>query len=168
MCSCCWCSLTSKILWRNFRCLIIRCLAFYISGQCHFARRWHFLDAKPMPVEDCWEYFDLLWRYGLFNCPWIIYGTAWLKIIQSGNMRRPYAWYMVWLWSSRNHFIASVPVYLQLLRGVTFEILPVSSYSLNPTMLSLLETFLELWWNSFQCHHHIFLDVFSILKYLSL
>jgi hypothetical protein len=44
-----------------------------------------------------------------------------------------------------------------LLRGVTFEVLPLSSYVLSPTILSLLETFLELlFWNSFQCHHHIF------------
>jgi hypothetical protein len=44
-----------------------------------------------------------------------------------------------------------------LLRGVTFEVLPFSSYALSPRMLPLLETFLELLlWNSIQCHHHIF------------
>jgi len=31
-----------------------------------------------------------------------------------------------------------------LLRGVTFEVLPLSSYGLTPTMLPLLETFLGL------------------------
>jgi len=56
-----------------------------------------------------------------------------------------------------------------LLTGVAFEVLPLSSYALIPTMLLLLETFLELLlWNSFQCHCHIPLDVFSILKYSSL
>jgi hypothetical protein len=36
-------------------------------------------------------------------------------------------------------------------------------------MLQLLETFMELLlWNSFQCHCHIFLDVFNILKSSSL
>jgi len=30
-----------------------------------------------------------------------------------------------------------------LLRGVTFKVLPLSSYALSPTVLSLLETFLE-------------------------
>jgi len=41
-------------------------------------------------------------------------------------------------------------------QGVTFEVLPLSSYALSPTMLSLLETFLEfLLWNSFQYCHHI-------------
>jgi len=44
-----------------------------------------------------------------------------------------------------------------LLRGVTFEVLPLSSYALNTMMLPLLETFLEfLLWNSFQCRRHIF------------
>jgi hypothetical protein len=31
-----------------------------------------------------------------------------------------------------------------LLRGVTFEVLPLSSCALSPTMLPLLEAFLEL------------------------
>jgi hypothetical protein len=35
---------------------------------------------------------------------------------------------------------ASVPLYLQR----TFEVLPLSSYALSPTMLPLLETFLKL------------------------
>jgi hypothetical protein len=44
-----------------------------------------------------------------------------------------------------------------LLRGVTFEVLPLSSYALSPTMLLLLETFLILLlWISFQCRHHVF------------
>jgi hypothetical protein len=61
-----------------------------------------------------------------------------------------------------------------LLRGVTFEVLPLSSYAFSPMMLPLLETFLELLlWNSFQYHHHIYLfiyllEVFSILKSSSL
>jgi hypothetical protein len=39
-----------------------------------------------------------------------------------------------------------------LLRGVTFEVLPLSRYAFSPTMLPLLETFLGLLlWNSFQC-----------------
>jgi hypothetical protein len=43
-----------------------------------------------------------------------------------------------------------------LLRGVTFEVLPLSSCALSPTMLPLLETFLELLlWSSFQCRRHI-------------
>jgi hypothetical protein len=56
-----------------------------------------------------------------------------------------------------------------LLRGVTFRVLPLSSYALSPTMLPLVETFLELLlWKSFQCHCHISLDVFNILKSSSL
>jgi len=44
-----------------------------------------------------------------------------------------------------------------LLRGVTFKVLPLSSYPLSPTMLPLLETYLELFlWNSFQCCCNIF------------
>jgi hypothetical protein len=42
-----------------------------------------------------------------------------------------------------------------LLRGVTFDVLPLSSYALSPTMLPLLETFWELLlWYSFQCRCH--------------
>jgi hypothetical protein len=48
-------------------------------------------------------------------------------------------------------------------------VLPLSSYVLSPMMLPLLETMLELLlWNSFQWHHHIFLDVFRIIKSSSL
>jgi hypothetical protein len=44
-----------------------------------------------------------------------------------------------------------------LLRGVTFEVLPLSSYALSPTILPLLETFVELLLcNCFQCHYHFF------------
>jgi len=51
------------------------------------------------------------------------------------------------------------------LGSVTFQVLTLSSYALSPTMLPLLEIFLEfLLWNNFQCHRHILLDVFSILK----
>jgi len=54
-----------------------------------------------------------------------------------------------------------------LLRGITFEVLPLSSYALSPVMLPLLQTFLELpLWNSFQCCHQIFFNVLSILKSL--
>jgi hypothetical protein len=43
-----------------------------------------------------------------------------------------------------------------LLRGVTFSVLSLSTYALRPTMLPLLETFLELLlWNSFQFRRHI-------------
>jgi len=43
------------------------------------------------------------------------------------------------------------------LRGVTFKVLPLRSYALRPTQLTLLETFLELLlWNRFQCRLHIF------------
>jgi hypothetical protein len=59
-----------------------------------------------------------------------------------------------------------------LLRGVNFEVLPLGSHALSPTMLSLLGTFVELLiWNSFQCRRHIFWgggDFFNILKSSSL
>jgi hypothetical protein len=46
----------------------------------------------------------------------------------------------------------------RLLRGVTFKVLPLSSYALCSVMLPLLEKFLELLlWSSFLCSHHIFL-----------
>jgi len=46
-----------------------------------------------------------------------------------------------------------------LLRGVTFEVLPLSNYSFSPMMLPLLEIFLELLlWHSFQCARHILLE----------
>jgi hypothetical protein len=55
-----------------------------------------------------------------------------------------------------------------LLRGVTFEVLPLSSYALSSKILPLLKTFLELLlWNSFQCRE-ILLNVVSILKSSSL
>jgi hypothetical protein len=38
------------------------------------------------------------------------------------------------------HWIASIPVYVKLIERVTFEVLPLSSCTLNP----LLEIFLEL------------------------
>jgi len=44
-----------------------------------------------------------------------------------------------------------------LLRGVSFKVLPLSSYAFSPMRLPLLETLLELLlWNSFKCHCHIF------------
>jgi hypothetical protein len=55
-----------------------------------------------------------------------------------------------------------------VLTDFNFEVLPVSSYTLRPSNV-LLETFLELLlWNKVQSRHHIFLDVFNILKYSSL
>jgi hypothetical protein len=54
-----------------------------------------------------------------------------------------------------------------LLRGVTFEVLPLSNYSFSPMMLPLLEIF---FWNSccgivFSAFiTYFFLDFFSILK----
>jgi len=59
---------------------------------------------------------------------------------------------------SRNDFIRSIPVYLQVSETwLIFDILPLSSYALNPTMLPLLQTFLELLLYSFQHHCHFFL-----------
>jgi hypothetical protein len=55
-----------------------------------------------------------------------------------------------------------------LLREVALEILPLIRNALSPTMLPLLEAFLELLLgNVFQCHH-VYLDVFNILKSSSL
>jgi len=42
-----------------------------------------------------------------------------------------------------------------LLRGVTFEVLPLSSYALSPMMLPVLETF----WNS--CYEIVFSAVIT-------
>jgi len=76
--------------------------------------------------------------------------------------------YKVCLWSSRNDFIASIPIHLQLNEMGHIKVLPLSSYVLSPMMLPPLETLLELiLWNSFQCHHHIFLDVFNIMNGVS-
>jgi hypothetical protein len=45
-------------------------------------------------------------------------------------------------------------------RGVNFQVHPLSSNALSPMMLPLLEIFLELLlWNSFQCHWHYFVHV---------
>jgi len=53
-----------------------------------------------------------------------------------------------------------------LLRGITFEVLLLSSHALISVMLSLLETFLKcLLWNSFQCHCPIFFFFFGSLQY---
>jgi len=67
-------------------------------------------------------------------------------------------------------FQASYPNIYSLLTGVTFEVLPLSSYAFTPMMLPLLETFLELViWNSFQYRSYIFiLDIFIVLKTLIL
>jgi hypothetical protein len=44
-----------------------------------------------------------------------------------------------------------------LLRGVIFEVLPLSTCACSPTVLPLVETFLGLLlWISFQCHLHLF------------
>jgi len=56
-----------------------------------------------------------------------------------------------------------------LQRGVTFKVLPLSSYVLSSTMLPLLETFMELLlWKSFLCRRHVSLNVFIVLKFSSL
>jgi hypothetical protein len=63
----------------------------------------------------------------------------------------------------------SLQVYLytySLLTGVTFEVLPLSSYALSPMMLPLLETLLKNpLWNSFQHHRHIPFFFFGHLQY---
>jgi hypothetical protein len=66
--------------------------------------------------------------------------------------------YDMWLWCSPDVFMQASYLYTSsLLRGITFAVLPMSSYALSPTMLPLLETFCELLsWNSFQCCRHIF------------
>jgi hypothetical protein len=49
-----------------------------------------------------------------------------------------------------------------LLRGVTFEVLPLSTYALSPTRLPLLEAFMEnLFWNSFQWRQRFFMSSIS-------
>jgi hypothetical protein len=53
----------------------------------------------------------------------------------------------------------------RLLQGVIFKVLPLSCYACSQMMLAPLGTLL---WNSFQCHYHILLDVFGILKSSSL
>jgi len=59
---------------------------------------------------------------------------------------------------------ASYPYTQSLLRGATFEVLPLSCCTISPTMLPLLEILLELLlWNIFQCRRYIFY-VFNILK----
>jgi len=52
--------------------------------------------------------------------------------------------YEVWLWSSGMFLLQAYLYTYSLLRGVTFKVLPLSSYALSPMMLQLLETFLEL------------------------
>jgi len=77
--------------------------------------------------------------------------------------------YSMWPWIPRMILLQACLFTYSLLRGVTFTVCPLSSHALSTMMLPLLETFLELLlWNSFQCCHHIFLDVFSILKSSSL
>jgi len=71
----------------------------------------------------------------------------------------------MWLWNSRNDLLQdSYPYTHSLLRGVTFEALPLSSCALSPTMLPQLKKVLELMlWNNFQCLRHIFF--FGCLQY---
>jgi hypothetical protein len=53
--------------------------------------------------------------------------------------------------------IESILAYLQLVERDHLRSTPLSSYALSPTMLPMLETFLELLlWNSFQWCCHIF------------
>jgi hypothetical protein len=64
----------------------------------------------------------------------------WLEIVRGVVMKFP-----EWFYCKRT---------FSVLRRVTFEALPLRSCALSPTMLPLLETFLELLlWNTFQCHH---------------
>jgi hypothetical protein len=100
----------------------------------------------------------------MFNCietenPREIWVGFWMKFgVYEINCRELYRYftYEVWLWSSRNDFIASVSVYLQLTERVIFEVLSLSSCAYSPTMLPLLETFFELLlWNSFQFRRHM-------------
>jgi hypothetical protein len=55
-----------------------------------------------------------------------------------------------------------------ILKGIIFELLPLSSYALNQMMLSLLEALLDgLLWNSFKfCHVFFFLLI--VFKYLEI
>jgi hypothetical protein len=60
----------------------------------------------------------------------------------------------LWLLNSWNYFTANIPVYLEVL---TFKVVLLSSYTLNPGMLPLLERFTEvLWHNNLQPCLHIF------------
>jgi hypothetical protein len=67
--------------------------------------------------------------------------------------------------------LQAYPCICSILRGVTFEALPLSSYALSPMILPLLETFLELLlWNSlsvpsshfFGCHQYP--EIFTPLR----
>jgi len=72
--------------------------------------------------------------------------------------------YEVWLIKLSVWFLlqASYLYTHSVLRGVTFEVLPLSSCALSPTMLPLLETFPELLlWNSVQCRRH-YLPLFKV------
>jgi hypothetical protein len=52
-----------------------------------------------------------------------------------------------------------------LLRSVTFQVPPLSSYALRPMTMPLLETFLELLlWYSFQYRRHILFGRFRYPK----
>jgi hypothetical protein len=54
-------------------------------------------------------------------------------------------------------FFQVYPHAFSLLRVVTFEVLPWSSYAFGPIILPPLETFLQvLLWNTFQCQRHFF------------
>jgi len=52
------------------------------------------------------------------------------------------------------------------LSGVTFQVIPFSSYARIPKILPLLEIFFELLlWKNLQRSRHVNLNIFSILKY---
>jgi hypothetical protein len=64
---------------------------------------------------------------------------------------------MAWcLFKAQGQLYFYIRIPNSLLRGAIFEILHLSSYAISPTMLPLLETFLELLlWNSYQCRRHV-------------
>jgi len=65
--------------------------------------------------------------------------------------------YEVWLLSFRNDLTVTCLCTYSCLRGATFEVLPLRSYALSPTMLPLLETFMKLFlWSNFLWRLEIF------------
>jgi len=134
---------------------------------------WH-TEHEAMMLSIAQERPVLLW--GMPGMPQKPYMPLYFYILKTSPIKflnvtshvsgKRFFKYEMWLWSSRNVSYQAYLYTYNLLRGVTFEVLPLSNYAFSQTMLPLLETFLELLlWNSFQCHRHFFfLDVFSILK----
>jgi hypothetical protein len=52
--------------------------------------------------------------------------------------------YNVWLLKAWNDFIANIPVLKNCMKGLTFEVVLFSGYTLRSAMLPLLETFVEI------------------------